>query len=64
MGLLNKGLIRPIISPWGVPFLFVNNKNGFTHMSIDYWQLNKGLIRPIDAFFTSFRVIQCFQGFI
>ena len=37
--LLDKGFIRPIISPWGAPVLFVKNKDGSLRMCIDYIQL-------------------------
>ena len=39
--LLDKGFIRPSISPWDAPVLFVNKKDGSLRMCIDYRQLNK-----------------------
>jgi len=33
--LLDKGFIRPSISPWGVPVLFVKKKDGFLRMCIN-----------------------------
>ena len=39
--LLNNGFIRPSISPWGSPVLFVKKKDGPLRMCIDYRQLNK-----------------------
>ena len=39
--LLDKEYIRPSVSPWGAPFLFVKNKNGTLRLCIDYRQLNK-----------------------
>ena len=34
--LQNKGFIRPSISPWGAPVLFVRKKDGSMRMCIDY----------------------------
>ena len=43
--LLDNGFIRPIISPWGAPVLFVKKKDGSLIMCIDYRQLNKVTIK-------------------
>ncbi|WMV45761.1 hypothetical protein MTR67_039146 [Solanum verrucosum] len=43
--LLDKRFIRPSISPWGAPMLFVKKKNGSLKMCIDYRQLNKVTIK-------------------
>ena len=34
--LLEKGFIRPSVSPWGAPVLFVKKKNGTLRLCIDY----------------------------
>ena len=43
--LLSKGFIRPSVSPWGAPVLFVKKKDGSFRMCIDYRQLNKVTIK-------------------
>ena len=43
--LLSKGFIRPSISPWGAPILFVKKKDGSLRLCIDYRQLNRVTIR-------------------
>ncbi|KAL0283069.1 UNVERIFIED_CONTAM: Retrovirus-related Pol polyprotein from transposon [Sesamum radiatum] len=42
--LLDKGFIRPSISPWGAPVLFVK-KNGSMRLCVDYKQLNRITIK-------------------
>ena len=39
--LFDKGYIRPSVSPWGAPVLFVKKKDGTLRMCMDYKQLNK-----------------------
>jgi hypothetical protein len=43
--LLDLALIRPSVSPWGVPMVFVRNKDGSWRLCIDYHQLNKATIK-------------------
>ncbi|XP_070020327.1 uncharacterized protein [Nicotiana sylvestris] len=43
--LLDKGFIRPSVSPWSAPVLFVKKKDGSMRMCIDYQQLNKATIK-------------------
>ena len=39
--LVDKGFIRPSVSPWGALALFVKKKDGTMRLYIDYRQLNK-----------------------
>ena len=43
--LLDKGFIRPSVSPWGAPILFVKKKDGTFQMCIDYRQINKVTVK-------------------
>ena len=43
--LVDRGFIRPNISPWGSPVLFVKKKDDTWRLCIDYRQLNKVTIR-------------------
>jgi hypothetical protein len=42
--LLKKGYIRPSVSPWGAPILFVKKKDGTLRLCINFRQLNKYII--------------------
>ncbi|KAL4022764.1 hypothetical protein IC575_016509 [Cucumis melo] len=44
-GLLYKGFIRPSVSPWGVPVLFIKKKDGSMRLCIDYRELNKVTVK-------------------
>jgi hypothetical protein len=43
--LLDLGLIRPSVSPWGAPVIFIQMKDGSWSLCIDYCQLNKATIK-------------------
>jgi hypothetical protein len=55
--LLDLGLIRPSVSPWGTLVIFIRKKDGSWRIYIDYRQLNKAMIKNqyllprIDDFF-------------
>ena len=43
--MLDKGFIRPNVSPWGASVLFVKKKDGTLRMCIDYKQINKVTVK-------------------
>ena len=43
--LLDKDFIRPSVSPWGAPILFVKKNDGTLRMCIDYRQINKVTVK-------------------
>jgi hypothetical protein len=66
--LLSKGFIRPSSSPWGAPTLFVDKKDGYRRLCIDYQSLNEVTIKnkyPLpqigDFFFDQMRGAKVFS---
>ena len=43
--LLDKGFIRPSVSPWGAPVLFVKKKDDTLWMCIDYRKIKKVTVK-------------------
>jgi hypothetical protein len=43
--LLKKRYIRPSVSPWGAPILFIKKKYGTLILCIDFRQLNKVIVK-------------------
>jgi hypothetical protein len=43
--LLDLGLIRPGVSPWGAPVIFVKKKDGSLRLCIDYKDLNRATVK-------------------
>ena len=65
--LLDKGLIRPSTSPWGVPVLFGKKKDKTLRLCVDYRQLNRVTIKNryplprIDDLFDQLRGTQVYS---
>ena len=68
--LVDKGFIRPSMSPWGAPVLFVKKKDGVIRLCIDYRKLNQVTMKNkyplprIDDLFDQLRVSRCSQRLI
>ncbi|PKI73054.1 hypothetical protein CRG98_006549, partial [Punica granatum] len=68
--LLEKGFIRPSVSPWGAPVLFMKKKDGSLRLSIDYQQLNRVTMRNkyplprIDDLFDQLRGVTVFSKIV
>jgi hypothetical protein len=43
--LLDLGLIRPSVSPWGAPIIFVKKRDGSLGLCIDYRDLNHATMK-------------------
>jgi hypothetical protein len=43
--LLAKGFIRPSVSPWAAPVIFVEKKDGTKRLCVDYQELNQVTIK-------------------
>ena len=43
--MLDKGFIRPSVSPWGAPVLFVKKKDGSLRLYINYRKLNQVTVK-------------------
>nr|GEY61618.1 hypothetical protein [Tanacetum cinerariifolium] len=52
--LLDLGFIRPSVSPWGAPSLFVKKKDGSMRLCIDYHELNCFWVKEQDIPKTAF----------
>ena len=67
--LLEKKYIRPSVSPWGEPILFVKKKDGTLGLCIGYRKLNKVMVKnkyplpQIDDLFYQMRGKMYFQRY-
>ncbi|XP_070040999.1 uncharacterized protein [Nicotiana tomentosiformis] len=64
--LLDKGVIRPSVSPWDAPVLFAKKKEGYLRVCIDYRQCNKVTVKnnyPLSHIDDLFDQLQGGRGF-
>ena len=65
--LLELRLIRPSVSPWGAPVIFVKKKDGSLQLCIDYKDLNHAMVKnrypmpQIDDLFDQMKVAAVFS---
>jgi hypothetical protein len=65
--LLDLGLIRPSVSLWGAPVIFIRKKDGSWRLCVDYHQLNKATIKnqyplpKIDDLFDQMKGVMVFS---
>ncbi|GJT70651.1 putative reverse transcriptase domain-containing protein [Tanacetum coccineum] len=65
--LQDKGFIRPSLSPWGAPVMFIKKKDGSFRMCTDYRELNKLIVKNryplprIDDLFDQLQGLQFFS---
>ena len=65
--LLDRGFIKPSTSPWGASILFAKKKDKTLRLCIDYWQLNRVMIKNryplprIDDLFDQLRGVRVYS---
>ncbi|KAA0062385.1 DNA/RNA polymerases superfamily protein [Cucumis melo var. makuwa] len=53
--IMDKGYVRPSVSPWGALVLFIKENDGTLRLCIDYKQLNKVTVKKSDILKKAFR---------
>ena len=65
--LVDLGFVRPSMSPWGAPMLFMKRKDGAFQLSMNYRELNKVTIKNkypfsrIDVLFDQLQGLRVFS---